>query len=75
MTAAPALVREAALHLGSLADHADAALYPDEVADALAHAAQAEVKLRHPERAIELYESALKLRGGHLPTLRALAAG
>jgi tetratricopeptide (TPR) repeat protein len=65
--------REAALHLGSLADHADAALYPDEVADALAHAAQAEVKLRHPERAIELYESALKLRGGHLPTLRALA--
>jgi lipopolysaccharide biosynthesis regulator YciM len=65
--------REAALHLGGLADHADAALYPDEVADALAHAAQAEVKLRHPERAIELYESALNLRGGHLPTLRALA--
>jgi tetratricopeptide (TPR) repeat protein len=65
--------REAALHLGSLGDHADAALYPDEVADALAHAAQAEVKLRHPERAIDLYESALKLRGGHLPTLRALA--
>ncbi len=65
--------REAALHLGSLADHADAALYPDEVADALGHAAQAEIKLRHPERAIDLYESALALRGGHLPTLRALA--
>ena len=65
--------REAALHLGSLADHPDAALYPDEVADALAHAAQAEIKLRHPERAIELYESALTLRGGHRRTLRALA--
>ena len=65
--------REAAMHLGSLADHPDAALYPEEVAEALAHAAQAEIKLRHPERAIELYESALKLRGGHRPTLRALA--
>ena len=56
-----------------LGDHADAALYPEEVADALAHAAQAEIQLRHPERAIELYESALNLRGGHLHTLRALA--
>ncbi len=65
--------REAAMHLGSLADHPDAALYPEEVADALAHAAQAEIKLRHPERAIELFESALKLRGNHGPTLRALA--
>src|SRR5262249_58223835 len=49
--------REAALHLGGLVDHPDAALYPEEVADALAHAAQAEVKLRHPDRAVELYES------------------
>ena len=65
--------REAALHLGSLADHPDAALYPDEVADALAHAAQAEIKLRHPERAIELYEAALTLRAGHRAALRALA--
>ncbi len=56
--------REAALHLGSLAEHPDAALYPDEVADALGHAAQAEIKLRRPERAIELYEAALGLRGG-----------
>jgi tetratricopeptide (TPR) repeat protein len=61
------------MHLGSLADHPDAALYPKRSADALAHAAQAEIKLRHPERAIELYESALKLRGNHRPTLRALA--
>ena len=65
--------REAALHLGSLGDHPDAALYPDEVADALAHAAQAETKLRHPERAIELYEGALKLRSNHRASLRALA--
>ena len=53
------------MHLGSLSDHPDAALYPEELADALAHAAQAEIKLRHPERAIDLYESALKLRGNH----------
>jgi tetratricopeptide (TPR) repeat protein len=65
--------REAALHLGSLGDHPDAALYPDEVADALGHAAQAETKLRRPERAIDLYESALKLRAGHRVSLRALA--
>jgi tetratricopeptide (TPR) repeat protein len=65
--------REAAMHLGALADHPDAATYPDEVSDALAHAAQAEIKLRHPERAIELYEAALGLRGGHRASLRALA--
>ncbi|HVT06900.1 MAG TPA: tetratricopeptide repeat protein [Polyangia bacterium] len=65
--------REAALHLGSLAEHPDAALYPDEVADALGHAAQAEIKMRRPERAIELYEAALNLRAGHRPSLRALA--
>ena len=52
--------REASLHLSALADHPDAAMYPEEVADALAHAAQAEIKLRHPERAIQLYESALR---------------
>jgi len=65
--------REAAMHLGALADHPDAATYPDEVADALAHAAQAETKLRRPERAIELYEAAIGLRSGHRPSLRALA--
>jgi tetratricopeptide (TPR) repeat protein len=65
--------REAALHLGGLGEHPDAALYPDEVADALAHAAQAEIKLRRPERAITLYEGALSLRADHGPSLRALA--
>jgi tetratricopeptide (TPR) repeat protein len=65
--------REAALHLGPLADHPDAAMYPEEVADAIAHAAQAETKLRRPEKAISLYESALTLRPGHRASLRALA--
>jgi tetratricopeptide (TPR) repeat protein len=65
--------REAALHLGGLAEHPDAALYADEVADALGHAAQAEIRLRKPERAIELYEAALGLRSGHRASLRALA--
>ena len=65
--------REAALHLAGLADHPDAAIYPDEVADALAHGAQSEIKLRRPERAIALYEAALRLRNGHGPSLRALA--
>jgi tetratricopeptide (TPR) repeat protein len=65
--------REAAMHLGALGEHPDAATYPDEVSDALAHAAQAEIKLRRPERAIELYEAALGLRSGHRASLRALA--
>jgi tetratricopeptide (TPR) repeat protein len=65
--------REAALHLASLADHPDAAVYPEEVADAVAHAAQAEIKLRRPEKAIALYEAALTLRAGHAASLRALA--
>jgi len=65
--------REAALHLGPLADHPDAALYPEEVADAVAHAAQAEIKLRRPEKAIALYEAALTLRPGHRASLRAVA--
>jgi tetratricopeptide (TPR) repeat protein len=65
--------REAALHLAPLADHPDAAMYPEEVADAVAHAAQAETKLRRPEKAIALYETALTLRPGHRASLRALA--
>jgi tetratricopeptide (TPR) repeat protein len=65
--------REAALHLGGLADHPDAALYPDDVADALAHGAQSEIKLRRPERALALYEAALRLRANHRASLRALA--
>ncbi|HEX3695474.1 MAG TPA: tetratricopeptide repeat protein [Polyangia bacterium] len=65
--------REAAQHLSVLGDHPDAAGYPEEVADALAHGAQAEIKQRRPERAIALYEAALRLRPTHQPSLRALA--
>jgi tetratricopeptide (TPR) repeat protein len=65
--------REAALHLAPLPDHPDAAMYPDEVADAVAHAAQAETKLRRPEKAMALYEAALTLRPNHHASLRALA--
>ena len=65
--------REVTVILGGLADHPDAARYANEVADGLAHAAQAEMKLRHPERALALYESALGLSANHGPALRALA--
>lgn len=65
--------REAAMHLGALADHADAPTYPDEVAEGLSHGAQAEAKLRRPEKAIALYEAALRLRPDHSASIRALA--
>jgi len=65
--------REAAVYLAPLADHPDAAGHADEVADALSHAAQAEMKLRRPERALAFYESALRLRANHPPSVRALA--
>ncbi|HEX2660055.1 MAG TPA: tetratricopeptide repeat protein, partial [Polyangia bacterium] len=65
--------REATIYLAPLVDHPDAALQADEVADGLAHAAQAEVKLRRPERALGFYESALALRANHPPSIRALA--
>ncbi|HVR64296.1 MAG TPA: tetratricopeptide repeat protein [Polyangia bacterium] len=65
--------REAAQHLGALGDHPDAAVYPDEVADALSHGAQSEIKMRRPERALALYETALRLRPTHQASLHALA--
>jgi tetratricopeptide (TPR) repeat protein len=65
--------REVTMILGGLADHPDAARQANEVADGLAHAAQAEMKMRRPERALALYESALTLSGNHGPSLRALA--
>src|SRR5581483_8343699 len=65
--------REAAMHLAALADHPEAPTYPDEVAEALAHGAQAEIKLRRPERAVALYEGALRLRPDHTASIRALA--
>jgi lipopolysaccharide biosynthesis regulator YciM len=64
--------REAALHLGSLAEHKDAARHAEMVALALCHAAQAETRLRRPERAPGLYESALRVYAEFAPALGAL---
>ncbi len=65
--------REVTVILGTLGDHPDAARQANDVADGLAHAAQAEMKLRHPERAMAHYEAALGLSPNHAPSLRALA--
>ncbi|MGD0836344.1 MAG: tetratricopeptide repeat protein [Polyangia bacterium] len=65
--------RECATHLEGIADHDMASRYPDEVAQALTHAAQAELKLRRPERAAALHEAALRFSPSQPQTLRALA--
>ena len=65
--------REATMHFESIAEHEMAAQYPEEVAQALTHAAQAELKLRKPERAAALHEAALRFSPSHPQTLRALA--
>ncbi len=65
--------RETTTHLEGIAEHAMASQYPEEVAQALTHAAQAELKLRRPERAAALHEAALRFSPSHPQTLRALA--
>ncbi|HEY5285304.1 MAG TPA: tetratricopeptide repeat protein, partial [Polyangia bacterium] len=65
--------REATTHFESIAEHEMATLYPEEVAQALTHAASAELKLRRPERAAALHEAALRFSPSHPQTLRALA--
>jgi len=65
--------REATMHFESIADHEMASQYPEEVAQALTHAALAELKLRRPERAAALHEAALRFSPSHPQTLRALA--
>ena len=65
--------REATTHFESIAEHAMAAQYPEEVAQALTHAALAELKLRRPDRAAALHEAALRFSPSHPQTLRALA--
>jgi golgin subfamily B member 1 len=65
--------RDAVAHLDGIADHPDAAQYPDEVASGLARGAQAEMKLKHPERAVAMYQAALRLSPDHRPSLRAMA--
>ncbi|HEX7499229.1 MAG TPA: tetratricopeptide repeat protein [Polyangia bacterium] len=65
--------REATMHFESIAEHEMATQYPEDVAQALTHAAQAELKLRRPERAAALHEAALRFSPSHPQTLRALA--
>ena len=65
--------REAALHLSALAGHEDAERHPAEVAQALYHAALAEIRSLRPEKAIPLYERALELKSNYAPALHALA--
>jgi tetratricopeptide (TPR) repeat protein len=65
--------REAALHLSSLVEHAEAPTRAAEVAEGLVHAAHAEVRSLRPERAPALYEAALKLKADHTAALHALA--
>ncbi|HWM85119.1 MAG TPA: tetratricopeptide repeat protein [Kofleriaceae bacterium] len=65
--------REAALHLGALADHSMAEVYPSEVAEGLCHAALAEIRSMRPEKAEALYERAVALKPNYAPPLQALA--
>jgi tetratricopeptide (TPR) repeat protein len=65
--------REAALHLEGIVEHPQAHRFPLEVAEGLAHAASAEVRLKRPERAVVLYQGALRLCPDHQAALRALA--
>jgi tetratricopeptide (TPR) repeat protein len=55
------LWREAALHLGALATHPDAARHASAVATGLVHAAQAEVRALRPANATKHHEAAVKL--------------
>ena len=65
--------REASALLGPLAEHADAVRHAAAVADGLGHAAEAELKLRRPEKSLALYQAALALEAEHPPSLRAMA--
>ena len=55
------LWREAALHLGALADHPDAPRHASKVAAGLVHAALAEVRALRPGNAEKRYEAAIRL--------------
>jgi len=65
--------REAALHLGALAEHPDAERHPAEVAEGLYHAALAEIRSLRPDKAAALYERAIELKPNFGPALHALA--
>jgi tetratricopeptide (TPR) repeat protein len=65
--------REAAQYLGAIGEHPDAERLPEEAAEAVYHGALAEFKLRRPERAMPLLESAVRIHPGHVAALGLLA--
>jgi tetratricopeptide (TPR) repeat protein len=65
--------REAAQYLGAIGEHPDAERKPEEAAEAVYHGALAELKLRRPDRALPLLESAVRIHPGHVAALGLLA--
>jgi tetratricopeptide (TPR) repeat protein len=55
------LWREAAIHLGSLADHADAGKHAKAVAAGLVHAALADTRALRPANAARYYDAAVRI--------------
>jgi tetratricopeptide (TPR) repeat protein len=66
------LWREAAIHLGSLAEHPDAPARAAEVARGLIQAARAEVRALRPGNAPKHYEAAVRIDPGCAPAWHAL---
>jgi tetratricopeptide (TPR) repeat protein len=67
------LWREAAIHLGSLADHPDARTHRAAVAAGLVRAAQAEIRALKPQNALKHYEAAVRVDSECAPAWHALA--
>jgi len=67
------LWREAAIHLGSLAEHPDAPRFASAVAAGLYRAGQAEVRALKPQNAIKHYEAATRVDIECAPAWHALA--
>jgi tetratricopeptide (TPR) repeat protein len=64
--------RQAALHLGGLADHPDVARHPTDAARGLVKAAQAEVRALRPQNAMKHYEAAARIDANCAPAWHAL---
>ena len=67
------LWREAARHLGTLAEHPDASRHARGVAAGLVHAAQAEVRALRPANASAHYDAAVRIDPACAPAWHALA--
>lgn len=65
--------RQAALHLGALADHPAAAQHAPAIAASLVHAGQAEVRGLRPANAMKHYQAAVRLDPACAPAWHALA--